>query len=138
MAKRASKDGAKVIALNKPVISPEGLQKLEAEKRDIEAFLKNPENKLQMAKSAKLIQESYSNWFSVPQIVKIFKVTTAEAAKKLEMLMLFNMCVGKVDKGKPFFKIDINQRTQRTLLIEEIAETEAKLAILKEKLVNLN
>lgn len=110
----------------------------EVDKKIVEEFVKNPEMKKQAGVLAFEIQKEFSNWFSVPQIVKKFKTDIPEASRKIEMLMLFNYCIGKVEKGKPFFKIDIDHRAQRSLIMEEIAEYEGKILVLKEKLGKLD
>ena len=108
------------------------------DKEVLDAFIKNPEMKKQAGALAFEIQKEFTNWFSIPQVVKKFQTETAEAAKKIEMLMLFNYCIGKVEKGKPFFKIDIDHRAQRRLIMEEIAEHEGKILFLREKLGKLD
>lgn len=110
----------------------------EENKKIVDAFIKNPEMKKQAGILAFEIQKEFSNWFSIPQLIKKFKTNTVEAAKKIEMLMLFNYCIGKVEKGKPFFKIDIDHRAQRSLIMNEIAEYEGKILFLKEKLGKLD
>lgn len=109
-----------------------------SDKEVLDAFIQNPEMKKQAGTLAFEIQKEFTNWFSIPQIVKKFQTETTEAAKKIEMLMLFNYCIGKVEKGKPFFKIDIDHRAQRRLIMEEIAEYEGKILFLKEKLGKLD
>lgn len=109
-----------------------------SDKEVLDAFINNPEMKKQAGTLAFEIQKEFTNWFSIPQIVKKFKTDTAEAAKKIEMLMLFNYCIGKVEKGKPFFRIDIDHRAQRRLIMDEIAEYEGKILFLKEKLGKLD
>lgn len=109
-----------------------------SDKEILDAFINNPEMKKQAGTLAFEIQKEFTNWFSIPQIVKKFQTETTEAAKKIEMLILFNYCIGKVEKGKPFFKIDIDHRAQRRLIMEEIAEYEGKILFLKEKLGKLD
>lgn len=109
-----------------------------SDKDIVEAFTKDPEMKKQANISAFAIQKEFTNWFSIQQLVKKFKTSVPEAAKQIEMLMLFNVCVGKVEKGKAFFKIDISQRAQRSLILEQIAEKEGEILFLKEKLGKLD
>ena len=106
--------------------------------RTVEEFVNNKENKQKATTLAYQISQEYSNWFSVPQLLKKFKVTIPEAASQIEMLMLFNVCIGKVEKGKPYFKIDLTQKAQRQLILDEIAVSEGKVLFLKEKLAKLN
>lgn len=75
----------------------------EQDKKTVDEFLQNPEMKKQAGVLAFQIQKEFSNWFSVQQITKKFKTDLAEASRRIEMLMLFNYCIGKVEKGKPFF-----------------------------------
>lgn len=131
----------KVIEMNPEKGSEEQLtpEQIEAQNEEVrKAFLENKENKQRAANLAYQIKQELTNWFSIPQLIKKFKTTEAEAAKQIEMLMLFNVCIGKVEKNKPYFKIDLDQRTQRTLLMEEIAFHEGKISFLKEKLTKLN
>ncbi len=104
------------------------------EKKTIESFLSNKENKQKAAEIAHQIQSHFSGWFTIPRIVEKFEVETLEAAKRVEALMMFDMCVGKVEKNIAMFKIDLDHKTQRELLLEEIKETKAKLSSLLEKL----
>lgn len=113
-------------------------QIIEEDKKTVEEFLKNPEMKKQAGVLAFQIQKEFSNWFTVQQVTKKFQTDLPEASRRIEMLMLFNYCVGKVEKGKPFFKIDIDHRAQRQLILDEIAEYEGKILFLKEKLGKLD
>lgn len=111
---------------------------VEDDKKVVDEFVKNPENKKKAGEMAFQIKQDFPNWFKVSQLVKKYKVTTADVAKKLEMLMLFKMCVGKVTKGVGSFKIDLDQRVQRELILQEIAQKEGEILFLKEKLSTLD
>ena len=104
----------------------------------LKEFIENKENKQKANILAYQINQEFSNWFSMPQLLKKFKVDLPTAANQIEMLMLFNVCIGKVEKNKPFFKIDLDQRAQRKLLLDEIAIYEGRVLFLKEKLSKLN
>ena len=119
-------------------ITPKTLPTLEEDKKLVEIFTKNPEMRKKAGEMAYQIAQEFPNWFKIPQLVKKYKTTTEEAAKKIEMLMLFHLCVGKVVKNVPLFKIDLSQKTQRTLILEEIAQKEGEILFLKEKLVKLD
>ena len=84
------------------------------------------------------ILTDFPNWFKVSQLIKKYKTSQVDVAKKLEMLMLFNLCVGKVVKNQGTFKIDLSQKVQRDLLLQQIAEKEGEILFLKEKLSSLN
>lgn len=111
---------------------------LEEDTQLVDEFIKNPENKKKAGEIAFQIQQDFPNWFRVPQIVKKYKTSTIEASKKIEMLMLFKVCVGKVEKNQPLFKIDLTQKVQRNLILEEIAQKEGEILFLKEKLSSLD
>lgn len=104
----------------------------------VNEFINNKTNKEAALLSAHQIQKEFGNWFTVPQLIKKFKIDKPNAAAKIEMLMLFNICIGKVEKKIPYFKIDIDQRTQRKLISEEILIKEGEILFLKEKLSKLN
>lgn len=104
----------------------------------VNEFKTNPEVRKGSLDIAHDIKLSFPNWFTVNQIVKKFKEDVPSAARKIEVLMLLELCVGKVEKGKPLFKIDLDKKVQKILLKEKIAEKEGELLFLKEKLVNLN
>ncbi len=113
-------------------------EQIEKDKKAIETFLNHPENKKRAGEMAFQISKDFPNWFKVDQLVKKYKTTTTEAAKRVETLMLFKLCVGKVEKNKALFKIDLSQKVQRTLILEEIAQKEGEILFLKEKLSKLN
>lgn len=113
---------------------------LDVKKTDQEVvneFLSNKENKILAAEMGQQIKKDFPNWFSVTKLVKKFKLTTAEAMQKIEILMMFNMCVGKVERNIPYFRIDLDQRVQREVLSRQIEEKEKELINLKEKLSKL-
>ena len=110
----------------------------EEDKILLKDFLANKENKKAAGEVAFQIQKEFPGWFRVPQLVKLFNVTTDQVAKQIEVLMLFNFCVGKVEKKIPLFKIDLDRKVQRTLLLEQIAEKEGEVLFLKKKLSDLD
>jgi len=103
----------------------------------LQDFLSNPENRQQAVEIAAQIKKVFPNWFIIPKLSKKFNVTTQEAAKKIELLVLFNLCATKVEKGILQIRIDLDQRTQREILNREIEEKEKELKFLKEKLAKL-
>ena len=104
----------------------------------VEAFVKDKENKKRAGEMAFQILTDFPNWFKVSQLVKKYKTSQEEVAKKLEMLMLFNLCVGKVVKNQGLFKIDLTQKVQRDLILQQISEKEGEILFLKEKLSKLD
>ena len=110
----------------------------EEDKITIAEFLANPDNKKAAAAIAFQIQKAFPGWFKMPRLVKLFDTSTDQAAKQIEMLMLFNLCIGKVEKKVPSFKIDLDRKVQRTLLLEQIAEKEGEILFLKKKLSDLD
>lgn len=111
---------------------------LDSDKKVVDDFINDPENRKRFAQLAFQIQKEFTGWFTIPKIVKTFDTTTTESAKQIEMLMLLKYCVGKVEKSIPYFKIDMTLKVQRELLLEEIADHEGQIKFLKEKLSKLN
>ena len=111
---------------------------LEEDKVTVKEFISNSENKKAAGAVAFQIQRAFPGWFKIPQLVKLFDTSTDQAAKQIEMLMLFNLCIGKVEKKVPSFKIDLDRKVQRSLLLEQIAEKEGDVLFLKKKLANLD
>lgn len=111
---------------------------LAEDKRVVDEFKSNPENRKRATELAFSIQNELKGWFTVADVLKIFNINQEEAAKQLEMLLIMNICVAKVKKSVPYFKIDLDNRTQRQLLLDEIAVKEGEIAFLKEKLVKLD
>mgnify|MGYP003402682236 FL=1 len=122
---------------NKEINGNVELEIKQTDKEVVEQFLSNKENKILSAEIGQQIKEVFPNWFNVAKLVKKFKLSTAEAMQKIEILMMFNMCVGKVEKNIPYFRIDLDQRVQREILDRQIQAKEKEIAILKEKLTKL-
>lgn len=122
---------------NKEINGNVELEIKQTDKEVVEQFLSNKENKILSAEIGQQIKEVFPNWFNVAKLVKKFKLSTAEAMQKIEILMMFNMCVGKVEKNIPYFRIDLDQRVQREILDRQIQAKEKEIAILKEKLAKL-
>jgi hypothetical protein len=116
----------------------DSIKSFEETKQEVDSFLNDPEHKKKAVEIAYQIKEQLPNWFTIPKVVKKFKTVTEEAAKKIEMLMLFNICIAKVEKDIPYFKIDLDHRTQRELLSKQIEEKEGEILFLKEKLSRLD
>lgn len=81
---------------------------LKKDKKVIEEFKTDPEKREIALVLAHQIQKEFTGWFTIPKLIEVFSVDTVEASKKLEMLMLLNFCVGKVEKRIPYFKIDLD------------------------------
>lgn len=117
---------------------PESTSITTEDKVTIEEFIANPDNKKAAAEVAFQIQKDYQGWFSIPKLIKRYKVSQEEMAKQIEVLMLFGLCVGKVKDNKPLFRIDLDNKVQRQILTGEISKKEKEIAFLKEKLSKLN
>lgn len=116
----------------------ERVNNLKTNKALVEEFKTNPQVKDMANRLAFQISQEFPNWFTIPRLVKKFKVDTAEAARQIEMLMLFHLCVGKTEKNILYLRIDIAQKTRRELLLKQIEEKEGEISFLKQKLSELN
>ncbi len=113
-------------------------EEIKTSEKEVADFIKDPENRKRAINLAFQIQQELPHWFQVPKVVKTFKIDLPEAAKQIEMLMLFKMCVGRVEKGKPLFKIDLDHKEQRRLILESIEQKKGEILFLQEKLAKLN
>jgi len=115
----------------------------EIRKKDIETannFVKDPENrKMAVALANQIQKELGTEWFQAKKLNKVFKGGTEDQIKaKLVVLGMFKLAAYKEEKGQQFYKIDIDQKTQRGLILQEIEFHKAQIEILQEKLVALN
>jgi hypothetical protein len=118
---------------------PDNKTSLEEDKRIMNEFLANPENKKMAIELAhQIMKEIGDDWFQHKQLKKIFKNDEKQIAAKLTVLGAFNLCAYKQKKDAQWYKIDIDQKTQRVLVQQEIEFHEAQISILKEKLTRLN
>lgn len=112
---------------------------LEQDKKVVEEFLANPENKKMAIELANQIKKEVGeDWFQAKKLIKKFKCTVEEAKAKFVVLGAFNLCAYKEEKGLQWYKIDLSQKIQRDLLVQEIQFHEVQISILKEKLTKLN
>lgn len=102
-------------------------------------FISNPENReMAINLASQIKKEMGDNWFSVSKFLKTFKSSSEEAKAKFIVLGAFNLVAYKEEKNKQFYKIDMDQRTQRIVLLNDIAFHEAQIKILKQKLSKLD
>lgn len=128
----------KILKFNEEVIKTELSDEVKKSEEEVANFIKDPENRQRAIQLAFQIQQELPHWFYIPKLVKTFKVDQPEAARQIEMLMLFKMCVGRVEKGKPLFKIDLDHKEQRRLILELIDQKKGEILFLQEKLAKLN
>lgn len=112
---------------------------LEEDKKVVEDFLSNPENKKMAIELANQIRiEVGEGWFQAKSLIKKYKCTIEEAKAKFVVLGAFNLCAYKEEKGVQWYRIDLSQKIQRDLIVQEIQFHEVQISILKEKLTKLN
>lgn len=105
----------------------------------VKDFISKPENKEMAINLANQIKkEMGDNWFPVSKFLKVFKSGTDEARAKFIVLGAFNLVAYKEVKNKQYYKIDMDKKSQRIALLNDIAFHEAQLKILKQKLSNLD
>lgn len=108
-------------------------------KEQLDAFLKNPENKKNAARLAFQVQEEVGQeWFGASRLTKLFKVTKEEVKIRLSTLLAFELAVYKNEKGQKLYKIDINHKEQRSILSQEIEFHQQQIKLLNEKIAKLD
>lgn len=112
-------------------------QILAQNKAVVDAFVNDPIKRSGAVELAYQIQRDFPEWFTVTSTLLFYKTSQAEMAAKIELLMLFNLCTGKVEDNVPYFHIDIDHKIMRQLIKDEIAVKEGEVLFLKEKLSKL-
>jgi hypothetical protein len=108
-------------------------------KAELDAFLADPEKKKEAIQLAHQILTAKGNkWFTTKQLVQSFRISEEAAKIRLLTLTAFGLAAFKTKGDKRLYKIDLDQRTQRQLITEDIAFHEGQIVKLKEKLVRLN
>lgn len=111
----------------------------EEDKKILEAFLANPENKRAAISLAHQIhKETDGEWFLIKKLMKLFDVTVGEIKNKLTVMGAFNLVAYKEEQGKQYYRIDLDHKIQRSLVLQEIEFHKAQIEILQEKLLRLN
>jgi hypothetical protein len=112
--------------------------KLDNDKRTIEEFLANPDNKKMAIELAHQIEkEMGGDWFKADKLMRKFKLSQQEAATRFMTLGAFNLAAYKEEKGIQWYKIDLDHKIQRQLILQQIDFHNGQVLILKEKLVKL-
>lgn len=111
---------------------------LKENEKTVKEFIGNSENRIKAGEAAFRIQQEFIGWFTIDELIEKFDMDKQTINIQLNMLMLFNMCIGRVKSSIPSFKIDLSKRVQRSLISEQISDYETKIKLLKEKLVKLD
>lgn len=112
---------------------------IEQDKKLVQDFRSNPDNKKMAVELAHhLMKQVGSGWVNSTKLMKVFNDTEETLYAKITILAIFKLCAYKEVKGKQLYKIDIDQKTQRVLILQEIEFHKAQIEILTEKLTGLN